>query len=159
MIAHWPAGLKTKPGSVTDQPGHLIDFMATFIELAGAKYPQQIGTRTIDPLQGRSLVPIFNGEQREAHESLYFHFSTDRALRQGDWKIASAKKGRWELYNLAEDRTELNDLSKKFSERVSTMAAEWFRIAEQQERLSGKQLAPVGGRITPLKFRGGSKQQ
>ena len=53
MIAHWPAGLKTKPGSVTDQPAHLIDFMATFLELAGAEYPARIGDRSIDPLQGR----------------------------------------------------------------------------------------------------------
>ena len=38
------------------------------------------------------------------------HFGTDRALRQGPWKLVSAKLGRWELYNLDEDRTETNDL-------------------------------------------------
>ena len=103
------------------------------------------------------MLPIFQGEQRAPHETLYFHFTTDRALRQGDWKIASAKKGRWELYNVAEDRTELNDLSQKYPERVSAMAAEWFRIAEQKERLTGKQLAPVSYRIVPLRFRGDSK--
>ena len=37
------------------------------------------------------------------------------------------------------------------------MAAEWFRIAEQKERLTGKQLAPVSDRIVPLRFRGDSK--
>ena len=37
LIAHWPKGLKAKPGSITRQPGHLIDFMATFIDVAGAK--------------------------------------------------------------------------------------------------------------------------
>ena len=153
MIAHWPNGLKKEPGSVTDQPGHLIDFMATFIDLTGADYPTEIGNRKIDPLQGRSLLPIFRGETREPHEQLYFHFSTDRALRQGPWKLVSAKLGRWELYNLDEDRTEMNDLSKKHPERVAQMAAEWFRMAEDVERLKSKQLAPVGKKIKELSFR------
>ena len=53
LIVHWPRGLKTQAGGYTRQPGHLIDFMATFIDLAGAPYPQQIGQRHIDPPQGR----------------------------------------------------------------------------------------------------------
>lgn len=153
LIAHWPAGLKAKRGSITDQPGHLIDVMATAIELSGATYPERIGARAIDPLQGRSLAPILRGETRAPHESLYFHFSTDRALRQGPWKLVSAKQGRWELYNLDEDRTELNDLAAKEPERVEAMAAEWFRIARDVERLEGKHLEPVRDSLTPLFFR------
>ena len=153
MIAHWPDGLKTKAGSVTDQPGHLIDFMATFIDLAGADYPSEIGDRKIDPLQGKSLLPIFRGETREPHEQLYFHFATDRALRRGPWKLVSAKQGKWELYNLDEDRTELNDLAEKHPERVAEMSAEWFRVAKEVERLGGRQLAPVGGKVKELNFR------
>lgn len=154
MIAHWPNGLKTKPGSVTDQPGHLVDFMATFIDLAGAEYPRDIGDRKVDPLQGKSLLPIFRGETREGYEQLYFHFGSDRALRQGSWKLVSAKLGKWELYNLDEDRTELNDLSKKHPERVAAMSAEWFRVAKDVERVGGKGLAPVGEKIKELNFRG-----
>ncbi|MCP3691336.1 MAG: sulfatase-like hydrolase/transferase, partial [Planctomycetaceae bacterium] len=118
LIVHWPQGLKTSPGSTTDQAGHLVDFMATFADLAGADYPKRIGDRQIDPLQGKSLLPIFQGKQREGHETLYFHFGTDRALRQGPWKLVSAKLGKWELYNLDEDRTELNDLSASHPGRV-----------------------------------------
>ena len=33
-IVHWPEGLKTKPGSITHQPAHLIDVMPTVVELA-----------------------------------------------------------------------------------------------------------------------------
>ncbi len=33
------------------------------------------------------------------------------------------------------------------------MSAEWFRIAEQTDRLQGKALAPVGDQIKPLSFR------
>jgi len=153
LIVHWPDGLKTKPGAVTNQPGHIIDFMATFIELAGATYPKQIGNRRIDPLQGRSLLPIFRGETRQPHETLYFHFGTDRALRQGPWKLVSAKLGKWELYNMDEDRTELNDLSGQKPERVASMKKEWFRMAEHVDRLSGRALAPVSESVKSLSFR------
>lgn len=158
MIAHWPDGLKTKPGKVTDQPGHLIDFMATFIELAGADYPGEIGDRKIDPLQGKSLLPIFRGETREPHQQLYFHFSTDRALRRGPWKLVSAKLGKWELYNLDEDRTELNDVSEQHPERVAAMSKEWLRVAKDVERLGGRQLAPVAAKVKELNFRKSPEQ-
>jgi arylsulfatase len=127
--------------------------MATFIELADATYPEQLGDRRIDPLRGKSLLPIFRGETRQPHAALYFHFGTDRALRQGPWKLVSAKLGKWELYNLAADRTELNDLSEREPGRVTAMEAEWFRIAEQVDRLTGRSLAPVGEETTSLSFR------
>ena len=153
LITHWPAGLKTKPGTITRQPAHLIDLMATFLELTAATYPTQIGSRQIDPLQGKSLLPIFHGHQREPHEPLYFHFGTDRALRQGPWKLASAKLGKWELYNLDDDRTELNDLAGQEPERVESMATEWFRIAKDIDRLKGRSLNPVGDELKKLNFR------
>ena len=163
LIAHWPKGLKStaagasdragkKHGPVTHQPGHLIDFMATFLELGEATYPEKVGSRVIDPLQGKSLVPIFQGRQRNGHQTLYQHFGTDRALRQGDWKVVAAKGGRWELYNLAEDRTELNDLRQKHPEQASRMIKEWFRIARDVDRLKPGQLKPGSGRLSPLRF-------
>ena len=84
--------------------------------------------------------------------NLDFHFGTDRALRQGPWKLVSAKLGRWELYNLDEDRTELNDLAEQQPNRVTAMSAEWFRMAKQVDRLNGRALAPVRDEITPLNF-------
>ncbi|MEE8450808.1 MAG: arylsulfatase [Thermoguttaceae bacterium] len=153
LIVHWPEGLKVPPGSTTNQPGHLIDFMATFIDLADAAYPKQIGDRQIDPLMGKSLAPIFRGETRAPHEPLYFHFGTDRALRQGSWKLVSAKLGKWELYDLDQDRTELNDLADQQPDRVAAMRAEWFRIAERTDRLNAKALAPAGDVIKSLSFR------
>ena len=153
LIVHWAKGLQTEAGSFTRQPAHLIDFMATFIDLAKAKYPSTVGDRKIDPLQGQSLLPIFADQVRPGHKQLYFHFGTDRALRQGPWKLVSAKQGRWELYNLDDDRTELHDLAAEHPDRVAAMAKEWFRVASEVDRLNGRQLAPVRDTITPLNFR------
>jgi arylsulfatase len=153
LIAHWPKGLKTKRGEITHQPGHLIDFMATFVDITAAAYPKQISNRRIDLLEGKSLLPIFRGETRQPHETLYFHFGTDRALRQGPWKLVSAKLGKWELYNMDEDRTELNDLASRIPERLATMKTEWFRMAEHVDRLKGRALAPAGNSLKSLNFR------
>ena len=127
--------------------------MATALELGKASYPERAGTRKVDPLMGRSLVPIFNGQMRPEHDPLYFHFGTDRALRKGSWKLVSAKKGAWELYDLDADRTELHDLSGQHPDKVKAMANQWVEWAEKVDRLRGKALAPVQQRITPLDFR------
>ena len=127
--------------------------MATFIELSGAKYPKQVGERIIDPLEGKSLVPIIQGKERAGHENLYFHFGTDRALRQGKWKLVSAKGGKWELYDLEKDRTELNDLSAKYSDRVKEMSKLWFDIAKNKERVGKKGLSPIKSTLKKISFR------
>ena len=121
--------------------------------IAHASWPKQIGERPIDPLVGKSLVPIFENETRDGHEVLYFHFGSDRALRVGPWKLVSAKLGRWELYNLHHDRTEMKDLSSKYPARVQQMQTIWFEIAKNQERLKGMHLLPVRKTLTSLNFR------
>ena len=90
---------------------------------------------------------------------MYFHFGTDRALRQGPWKLVSAKLGRWELYNLDEDRTETHDLAGQHPERVKAMAAKWFDLAKNTERLKGRHLNPVKDTRAKLNFRKDTSRQ
>jgi len=153
LIAHWPAGLKAAPGAITAQPGHIIDIMATVMDIGGGAYPTEIGARKIDPLQGRSLLPVLQGDQRTPHEMLYFRFGKDRALREGPWKLVSAKLGRWELYNMEEDRTELHDVAAQHPDRVQAMAARWFQFARDVDRQPEDKLTPVKSERTPLSFR------
>ena len=108
---------------------------------------------------GKSLLPIFQGKERQPHENLYFHFGTDRALRNGPWKLVSAKLGRWELYNIENDRTEIRDLAEQYPNKVQTMAAEWFRIAKDVDRLKGRQLAPVKQNLSKISFRKDTSKQ
>jgi len=129
LVVHWPKGLNTRPGSITHQPGHLIDIMATCLDVAGSDYPKVYDGRPIKPLRGKSLLPIFQNRQREGHEALYFQFSNNRAVRKGDWKLVSARGGPWELYDMAADRTELNDLARGKPELAKELAASWDRWA------------------------------
>lgn len=143
MIVSW-SGLKTEPGTVTEQPAHLIDFMATCIDLAGVEYPQKYAGRDITPLQGKSLLPIFQGDQREPHEWLYFQFSNNRAVRKGDMKLVSARGKPWELYNLADDRSETVNLADQQSEDALALQKLWHDIAENVEQAPKNLRRPLG---------------
>ena len=42
FIAHWPVGIPaSRNGSLEKQPGHLIDVMATCVDVSGAAYPKE----------------------------------------------------------------------------------------------------------------------
>lgn len=130
LIAYWPKGLKAPKGSVTDQVGHVIDFMATVSELAGSPYPETYKGNEITPVEGLSLMPILKGAKRKGHEYLFFEHLNGKAVRYGDWKLVSLNaKSRWELYNIKEDRTELRDLSAHYPDLVEKLKAKWMEWA------------------------------
>jgi arylsulfatase len=121
LIARWPAGITDK-GGITEQPGHIVDIMATCCDLANVDYPSTFKGKKINPLRGNSLVPIFNGEIREPHNCIFWEHEGNRAVRMGDWKIVGKKGQKWELYNMITDRTELNDLSNDSTVLLQKMA-------------------------------------
>jgi arylsulfatase len=132
LIVHWPAGL-AQTGTVTAEPGHVVDLMATCLDLAGATYPASFRGRSLSPMAGKSLVPVIRGQQPEAERTLYWEHFGARAIRQGHWKLVMLdQKSDWELYNLAEDKTETNNLVRKHPEKVEELSRRWQEWADQQ---------------------------
>lgn len=131
LIVHWPDGLN-RDGELEHTPGHLVDLMATAVDLAQADYPTTAhGGHAIKPMEGQSLVPTFRGQSIE-RDAIYWEHEGNRAIRQGDWKlVAKGARGQWELYNIANDRSEQNDLAQRFPDRVEAMAALWTAYAER----------------------------
>ena len=88
FIAHWPAVIK--PDTMTDQVGHIIDLSATFRDITGAEYPKEINGNKTKPPVGLSLLPIFEGKEREAHKlkgSPTYVFDGGRTMIYGNFDV------------------------------------------------------------------------
>ncbi len=121
LIAHWPVCIKAR-GKLRHQPGHLIDIMATCVDVAQAKYPTEYKGYKITPMEGKSLLPAFDNKSIEC-EAIYWEHEGNRAVRRGKWKLVSRHPDRWELYDLEADRTELANLAGKYPEKVEQLKA------------------------------------
>ena len=150
-IVHWPAGLKTKPGSIDPTPAHLVDVLPTIAEIAGAEIPSSFPGREPTPLAGVSLAPILAGKPLASRPPIHLLFDKDRGLRDGDWKLVSFRSRPWELYHLATDRTECNNLADKEPERVKSMAETWHRMAEKDLMAPAAETRPVATTASPKK--------
>ncbi len=130
MIAWWPG--KVEANSITEEPGHIIDFMATFVEMAETKYPKKRNGESILPLEGKSLLPIFAGKKRRGHRYMAWEWSGNRAYREGDMKVVWDKLVKeWELYNLSTDRTESFNLAQSQPETTQRLVKAWHDWAEE----------------------------
>ena len=126
LIARWPDVVP--PQSFTNQVGHIVDFLPTFLEMTGVKYPEAHRGNSIRPVEGISLLNTLKSPDMtiERTEPLYWYYARSRAIRDGKWKLVwDAKVGQWELYDLVADRTEMNDLAVKFPQQVQRLSALW----------------------------------
>ena len=120
FIARWPSVIN--PGSITFQQGHIVDLAPTILEACGLAYPDSIQNRKTQPLMGKSLLPVFKGEEA-AESPFYFSGWTDkfRMYRKGDWKIVKTNGEEWELYNLKTDPTEITNQADENPEVLQEM--------------------------------------
>lgn len=130
LIVYCPKMVKSA-GSITNQMGHVVDFMPTFLEVAGIKYPEQVDNHPIMPMRGASLIPAFKGEEIRRTQPFFWEYVGEKALRKGDWKLVKTKTGNWELYNLKDDPTELTDLSTKRPETLKELVDAYNQWAGQ----------------------------
>jgi arylsulfatase len=102
--------------------------------VSGAHYPSERDGETIQPLEGRSLAPTFDGQTIE-RDAIYWEHEGNRAIRVGKWKLVARENKSWELYDLEADRTEMHDLASAMPERVSELSATWQAWAERAQVL------------------------
>jgi arylsulfatase len=129
LIARWPRALQ-KTGTLTPQPGQLVDIMATCLDAAGAQYPSSRQGEPVKPLEGRSLLPAARLGKPVPRE-LFWEHEGNRAVRSGDWKLVSRHPGDWELFDLQADRSELNNLAAAQPAKVAELKAKWEAWAKR----------------------------
>ncbi len=150
-IVHWPAGLKTPPGARVHAPAHLVDVLPTLAEVCGAAVPAAWPGREPTPLAGVSLKPLLDGQAPAARPPIHLLFSSDRGLRDGDWKLVSFQSEPWELYNIAQDRTELHNVAAQRPDIVARMVKQWHDLAENVLHAPAKERDPVGAEASALR--------
>jgi arylsulfatase len=92
-------------------------------------------------VEGKSLVPILHGYQREGHAALCWSVPKHDVVRIGRWKaIRPRSGGPWQLFDLEADGTETVDLAEEQSGRMEEMAScfeQWRRRVGAQRRAKG----------------------
>lgn len=132
FFVQWKGTLPS--GKVEDRPVIQLDILPTTLAAAGAPAAAEW------KLDGVNLLPYLKGENTAApHESLFWRFGGQVAVRQGDWKLVKgatdekpvgslglkASLEGAQLYNLASDIGEKTDLSTQNPEKVKELAAAW----------------------------------
>ncbi|MCA9122657.1 MAG: sulfatase [Planctomycetaceae bacterium] len=109
FIVKWPGVIK--PGSVNTELIQNLDYAETFLDIAGAAIPTD--------MQGRSLVPLFKGEDTNWRDSLYYHYheypsvhmvAKHYGIRTKRYKLIRFYQfDEWEFYDLEADPEELTN--------------------------------------------------
>ncbi len=134
-FANWPGQIK--PGTVINEPLHLVDWFPTLVKLSGAPTAQKT------KLDGLDIWPVITAGKPSPHEDILINaMPNSGAIRMGVWKLiinghitandlekAGAKKAApeekeassVELFNLAEDPYEQNNLAAQNPEVVQQL--------------------------------------
>jgi arylsulfatase A-like enzyme len=142
-IVEWPG--RIRPG-VTDVPAGLVDIVPTVLEVTGV-----VPVRVV-PMDGTSLLPLFEGRMRERVRPLGFwqYVGNGRGMDADSgpaawsgqrFKLVKPGRGRWELYDLVSDRRETLDVASRYPEVVEKMKRElgaWQRsVVDSYEGADG----------------------
>jgi len=129
-IVRWPGHVK--PGRVCAEPVCSVDLLPTFCAMAGVEAPRD------RPLDGASLLPLFEDRPVERPHPLYWQYDfaiSDPwtiSLRDGPWKLlANGAFDRYALYRVADDAGEQNDLAAQQPDRVREMSAVLKKLRDE----------------------------
>lgn len=169
LLIQWPAGIKGK-GELRSQFGHVIDIAPTIYEITKIPAPTMVNGIKQDPIEGTSLVYSFNNASAaEQHKVQYFEMFGNRGVYQDGWFARTVHRpawklkpdttlqaDTWELYNTMDDFSLSNELSKKNTEKLTSMQALFMKEAEKyhvlplDDRLLERTNAAMMGRPTVM---------
>lgn len=118
---------------------HVNDIVPTLLEVAGmAAHDGRYQGRPVEPLSGRSLVPLLTGRVDRVHaadEAIGYELAGSAALFKGDFKLvrnlAPLGDGQWHLYNLQADPGEAHDLRDSQADLFNTLQADYAEYARR----------------------------
>ncbi len=148
LVVSWPAGINSHhDGVVVHEVSHVIDLMATVVDVTGATYPDAVDGVAIHPTEGVSLRPTFAEQPLERSAPLFWEHEGNKAIRDGRWKLVAKHGQPWELYEMTADRAESRDLAKQKPDISKRLQHAWQEWADRV----GVQPFPVASKRTQKK--------
>ena len=124
---------KLPAGKTYDHPVVQLDILPTALAAAGVDIKPEW------KLDGVNLLPYLTGENTEQpHETLYWRYGDQWAVRHGDWKLVAGNGGdlkNGELYNLAEDVSESKNRAAEMLDKVKELKSLWDKWNAEQAPL------------------------
>lgn len=131
---------KVPAGKTYENPIVQLDILPTALAAAG------VDAKPEWKLDGVNLLPYLTGENKEKpHETLYWRYGDQWAIRHGDWKLVAGNGGdkrSGELYNLADDISESKNLAAENPEKVRELKSLWDKWNAEQAPPSFPQEKP-----------------
>ena len=116
-IVRWPGVIPA--GQESAEIATTMDLYPTLIRLAGGEVPRD------RPLDGRDIFPLLTGSgPSPTREIFYFAGRELQAVREGRWKLRSAREGsftRTELFDMELDPSERHDVAKEQADVVTRL--------------------------------------
>jgi arylsulfatase A-like enzyme len=131
FCAQWKG--KIPAGLTYENPIQNLDILPTALAAAGGTIEEST------QIDGVDLMPYLTGKNAERpHETLYWRFGEQWAIRHGDWKLCANRMDgvkNVKLFNLREDAGEAKDLAAEQPEKVKELQTLW-------DKWSAEQMAP-----------------
>ena len=115
FIVQWQGHLPA--GKTYDRPVISLDVLPTALAAANAS---PLAGVTLD---GVNLLPFLLGKNSaDPHESLFWRWRSEQAIRMGDWKLVRGKaQKQWRLIDLTKDVKEQGDLTAQHTEKAKAL--------------------------------------
>jgi arylsulfatase len=116
-----------------------LDLVPTFFAYANATYPNTLNGTKLEPLNGKSMLPIIEQKVDKIHgdnETLPIEYFGAEAVIKGNWKAINLPRelggnGQWSLYDLSKDPQERTDLSKTQPELIKELITAYNEFANK----------------------------
>lgn len=155
-VIHWPAGF-TARNTWVESPAHLVDVVATIVDVTGAPYPQTFNGHAVLPREGVSLVPAFNG-QALSERPIFVEHESNRSLRKGRWKLVTENFTAFDneftanqklLYDMDSDPGENRDVAVDQPGKVVELTDQWNAWSTRVGLPVGRLMTAPPANITP----------
>ena len=131
LIAHWPAGIKSARRIAVRTPGHLIDIMATCVDVRRGGVSQvNTGTRRFSRWKATAFARV-RRQAAGTQRAIYWEHEGNRAIAWATGSSSPKDRAAMGALRHGEDRSELHDLVIEQPDKARELIEKWEAWAKR----------------------------